>query len=69
MEMKRIERLAENQRLVAAPPPSRCGVPVPVINVVLNRDEEVEWHWTHRPDGTSVVTGYTIVRKEPPFES
>jgi hypothetical protein len=34
-----------------------------VLSVELEEDEDVQWHWTHYPDGTSVVTGYTIIRK------
>ena len=36
----------------------------PVFSVDLADDEEVRWHWTHYPNGQSVVTGYDIVRKE-----
>jgi hypothetical protein len=36
----------------------------PVISVDLADDEEVRWHWTHYPNGQSVVTGYDIVNKE-----
>jgi hypothetical protein len=34
-----------------------------VLNVTLAEGEEVIWQWTHRPDGTSAVTGYEIVKK------
>ena len=36
----------------------------PVFSVDLADDEEVRWHWTHYPNGQSVVTGYDIVKKE-----
>lgn len=35
-----------------------------VISVDVAEDEEVRWHWTHYPDGQSVVTGYSIVQLE-----
>ncbi len=35
-----------------------------VVNVEVVEDEEVAWHWTHYPDGKSVVTGYSIVQKK-----
>jgi hypothetical protein len=37
-------------------------LPGQVLSVELGNDEEVIWQWTHRPDGTSVVTGYEIVK-------
>ncbi len=38
--------------------------PPEVLSVALGQDEEVRWIWTHTVGGGSVVTGYTIVRKE-----
>ncbi|MGJ5675418.1 MAG: hypothetical protein ACR9NN_17690 [Nostochopsis sp.] len=35
-----------------------------VINVELSKDEEVEWQWTHFPNGQSVITGYKILKKD-----
>lgn len=32
------------------------------MSVELGEDEEVIWKWTHRPDGTSAVTGYEVVK-------
>ena len=37
----------------------------PVFGVELAADEEVEWQWTHTPDGRSVVTGYQIRKTAP----
>jgi len=51
------------KRIVQAP---NEGTPDPsgaVISVELNPDEDVIWHWTHKPDGGSVVTGYEIIKK------
>ena len=28
-------------------------------------NEDIEWSWTHNPDGTSYVNGYTIKQKSP----
>ena len=38
-------------------------MPGQVLSVELGEDEEVIWQWTHRPDGTSAVTGYEVVKK------
>ena len=40
------------------------GAAAGVVSVVLGDDEDVQWHWTHYPDGRSVVTGYGIVKKD-----
>jgi hypothetical protein len=51
------------KRIVQAP---NQGAPDPsgaVISVELNPGEDVIWHWTHKPDGSSVVTGYEIIKK------
>jgi hypothetical protein len=51
------------RRIIPAPPPVPPGTPAPVLDVVLDEDEEVVWHWTHGPDGTRVVTGYSIFKR------
>ena len=51
------------KRIVQAPTtgaPDQSGA---VISVELNPDEDVIWRWTHKPDGSSVVTGYEIIKK------
>jgi hypothetical protein len=35
-----------------------------VLSVALAPDEEVEWQWTHYPDGSSAVTGYIITKRQ-----
>lgn len=54
---------AENKRIVQAPSSGSSDLPGQVLTVELNEDEEIIWEWTHRPDGTSVVTGYEVVKK------
>lgn len=54
---------AEKKRVVQAPSSGSSDSPGQVLSVELGEDEEVNWQWTHRPDGTSVVTGYEIVKK------
>jgi len=51
------------KRIVYAPQPDRISSAPALISVALSEDEEVEWHWTHFPDGRSMVTGYSIVKK------
>jgi hypothetical protein len=54
---------AEKKRIVQAPSSGSSDSPGQVLSVELSEDEQVVWRWTHRPDGTSVVTGYEIVKK------
>ncbi len=49
--------------MVAEVRPSDAPVPE-VLSVALGRNEEVRWIWTHTAVGESVVTGYTIVKKD-----
>lgn len=35
-----------------------------VLSVALAEDEEVNWLWTHLPDGRSLVTGYEVIKKD-----
>ncbi len=53
----------EKKRIVQAPSVGNSDLPGQVLNVELGEDEEVIWQWTHRPDGTSVVTGYEVIKK------
>jgi len=53
----------EKKRVIQAPSSGSSDLPGQVLNVDLGEDEEVIWQWTHRPDGTSAVTGYEIVKK------
>jgi hypothetical protein len=54
---------AEKKRIVEAPSSGGSDSPGQVLSVELNENEEIIWQWTHRPDGTSAVTGYEIVKK------
>jgi hypothetical protein len=57
--MKEIEK----KHIVQAPSSGGSDSPGQVLSVELGEDEEVIWQWTHRPDGTSAVTGYEVVKK------
>jgi hypothetical protein len=57
----------QSPRTIAAPRPSPASAKTPlnrVESVVLGPDEDVEWIWTHTLDGSSYVSGYTIVKCE-----
>ncbi|HEU0184208.1 MAG TPA: hypothetical protein VFS27_02775 [Blastocatellia bacterium] len=54
---------AEKKRVVQAPSAGGSDSPGQILSVELGEDEQVVWQWTHRPDGTSVVTGYEIVKE------
>jgi hypothetical protein len=36
-----------------------------VISVELNKNEDVQWIWTHTSSGQSYVSGYEIIEKAP----
>jgi hypothetical protein len=54
-------------RTITAPAPSFAGATLPpnrVLSVELKPDEEVEWTTTSTADGTTYVSGYTILKSE-----
>jgi hypothetical protein len=55
------------QRTVTAPDPTPAS-PKPLSNrvfsVILDSNEDVEWHWTNTADGIRYVSGYTILKKD-----
>jgi hypothetical protein len=55
---------ASKHRIVQPPVTQLAEQSAPVISVALQADEEVEWVWTHYPNGQSVVTGYEIIQKD-----
>ena len=56
-------KTSDKKRVVQAPSSGGSDTPGQVLSVELGEDEEVIWQWTHRPDRTSVVTGYEVVNK------
>lgn len=56
------EEIKDGQRIEYAPVAGSIDVSSSVISVVLNEDEEVQWCWAHFPNGSSVVTGYEIIK-------
>ena len=61
--------MIKKKKLVVTAPDSYCSetgshVPSKVQSVELELNEEVEWHWTHTPDG-SYISGYTIHLRQP----
>jgi hypothetical protein len=53
----------EKKRVIQAPSSDSSAQPGQILSVELGEEEEVVWQWTHREDGSSVVTGYEIVKK------
>ncbi len=53
-----------HKRFVQPPVTELASQTAPVISVELEADEEVEWLWTHLPNGQSVVTGYEVSKKD-----
>jgi len=56
-------KATEKKRVVQAPFSGAADLPGQVLSVELGEGEEVIWQWTHREDGSSVVTGYEIVKE------
>ena len=56
-------KMPEKKRIIHAPSSDSAALPGQVLSVELGEEEEVIWQWTHREDGSSVVTGYEIVKK------
>jgi hypothetical protein len=54
----------DQKRIVKSPQEVRLANTGEVLSVEVAEDEDVVWHWTHRPDGTSFISGYEIVKKE-----
>ena len=50
----------KEKRIVQAPPSSGSARPGAVLDVELEEGEKVEWTWTHYPDGSKAVTGYSV---------
>lgn len=57
---------AKPKRIVTAPVSSAFNSASSVLSVELSEDEEVQWQWTHLPNGESLVTGYEIIKKKEP---
>jgi hypothetical protein len=53
----------EKKRVIQAPSSDSSAQPGQILSVELGEEEEVVWQWTHREDGSSVVTGYEIVKR------
>ena len=63
-EFLTVSHVPKQKRVVRAPSSLGAFGPPALISVQLADDEDVQWHWSHFADGRSVVTGYTIVKKE-----
>lgn len=59
-----VETEENDEIIVDAPPPFPAMIQNGVLSVILEPDEEIEWIWSHYPDGRSVVTGYQLFEKE-----
>lgn len=43
--------------------PQADVLPGTAVSVELAEDEEVQWQWSHGPDGQSRITGYQIKKR------
>jgi len=60
--MKQNKHDGKNKRTIQAPSSSDATKPGAFISVDVDLDQDVEWIWTHYPDGRSAVTGYRVVQ-------
>lgn len=51
-------------KTVTAPHAGMTDLSGQILSLDLQPDEEVVWHWTHYPNGQSVVTGYEVRKKD-----
>jgi hypothetical protein len=58
------ETITETTRIVEAPQAELGMHGFAILDVVVQQDEVVVWHWAHHTDGTSWVTGYTICKAD-----
>ncbi len=61
--MNQEDRKTIEKRVVYVPGVNNSFAPGSVLSVEVSNDEEVEWQWTHFPQGQNVITGYKIVKK------
>lgn len=45
--------------------PQADVAPGVVLSVELADNEDVQWQWSHGPDGQSHITGYQILKSQP----
>jgi len=62
--MNQIPQTRSEKRIVHPPSAGGAEGASPVLSVTLAEGEEVNWLWTHFPDGRSVVTGYEVIKKD-----
>jgi hypothetical protein len=53
----------KNTYICYAPSPTDPAIIPSIYYIELKGDLEVEWVWTHLPDGNQVVTGYKLINK------
>jgi hypothetical protein len=62
----------DQERVISAPLPYPLSSSLPanrVLSVAVSDDEDVEWLWASAADGTSYVSGYNILKREPRCQS
>lgn len=61
--MPQTEKPTEARHTVQATPSSDTSKPGVVLSVEIEEGQKVEWAWTHYPDGSRAVTGYSVVEE------
>lgn len=61
--MNRSQQTSSAVRVVYPPQPTDPSIPASIFSLEIHEELEVEWQWTHLPDGNSVVTGYRLFPK------
>jgi hypothetical protein len=57
-------KTTEKKRIAQAPSSDGSDLPGQILSVELGEEEEVNWLWSHFPNGQSLVTGYEIIKKD-----
>jgi hypothetical protein len=48
-------------KIIIAPPPTDPQIFTSIYSIEVREDLNVQWLWTHFPDGNRVVTGYKLI--------
>jgi hypothetical protein len=63
--MNQIEKTEEkNTYICYAPPPTDPSIAPSIYYIEVTVGIQVEWQWTHLPDGNRVVTDYKLTPPE-----
>jgi hypothetical protein len=62
--MNQQQRTRSSTRVIYPPLPTDPAIFPSIFSLEIREELEVEWQWTHFPDGNGVVTGYRLFLRE-----